>query len=390
MSNTQQLKITVGKPRIILRGANYPSLYKFPDGSIVVSGNHGPAATDQYHVKSLDNGNTWRPCAMDLPGRIDGSMGTLPDGTVMVFRAETVPVAEKSGTYAGKMWHSSDSWKTVVGPEPFYVQAPKVVTALGDDELERTGPIFHGRFLVLPNGDLLGTMYTRLEDDRTETPNGVEWKERTILVRSSDRGRNWSYVSTIACLGALKGKVDPKVISEWQEGFNEPAIALLPEGKLVCLMRTGPSAPWAEPSDTYHDLATTTFKNGKYYPASPHPANPLYQATSTDGGETWSTPVSAAPARGACPRLLVLRSGILAVTYGRLTRETQGNCIAFSTDAGKTWTHETLISPNLSSGYTGITEIEPGKLLVVFDVVTGWAPQWIPDWIGAVDIQIGT
>jgi len=263
-----------------------------------------------------------------------------------------------------------------------------VVTSLGDDEQERTGPIFHGRLVMLPNGDLLGTMYTRLEDDRTETPNGVEWKERAILVRSSDRGRNWSYVSTIACLGALKGSVDPKIISEWQEGFNEAAIALLPDGKLLCLMRTGPSAPWAEPSDSYHDLATTTFKNGQYYPASPLPANSLYQAISTDGGTTWSTPVSAAPTRGACPRLLVLSNGWLALSYGRLTRETQGNCIAFSNDAGKTWINETLISPNLSSGYTGITEIAPGKILLVFDVVTSWPPQYTPDWIGAVDIQV--
>jgi hypothetical protein len=388
MAIPQRLHITVGKVRTILRGTNYPTLFQFADGSILVSAYNGTAQTDQLHVRSVDGGFSWRSCATGLYAGINGCMGSCSDGTVLAMRAETEPVKDKPGTYVGQLWESKDCWHTVSGPEPFYLKAPAIITALGDDELERTGPIFHGRFVTLKNGTLLGTMYTRFPEDKRTTPTGVEWKERTILVQSSDRGRNWEYVSTIACMAGLEKVADPQTVAQWQEGFNEPGIALLPDGKLICLMRTGPSAPWAQPADSYHDLATTTFKDGKYYPTSPLPAGPLYQATSTDGGKTWSLPVSAAPTRGACPRILLLSNGVMAVSYGRVARETQGNGIAFSTDAGKTWTHETVISPNLSSGYTGIAEIEPGKLLMVFDTVTTWPPQYVPDWIGAVDITV--
>ena len=72
---------------------------------------------------------------------------------------------------------------------------------------------------------------------------------RALLLRSKDVGKNWSYVSTIAA-GPMG-----------QEGFNEPVIVRLSQGRheerLVCLMRTGRE-------------------------------NPIYQAHSDDEGTTWS------------------------------------------------------------------------------------------------------
>ena len=46
------------------------------------------------------------------------------------------------------------------------------------------------------------------------------------------------------------------------------------------------------------------------------------------------------------------------------------------------------IFPGLSSGYTSIVEAEPNKTLYVLDSVTAWGPEYMPDWIGAVDIEI--
>jgi hypothetical protein len=90
---------------------------------------------------------------------------------------------------------------------------------------------------------------------------------------------------------------------------------------------------------------------------------------------------------GACPRLLLLSNGVLALSYGRIRRPTQDDNIVFSTDGGKTWTRETCIFQGLSSGYTDMVEIEPGKILYVFDSVTAWNPESVPAWIGAVDIE---
>ena len=91
---------------------------------------------------------------------------------------------------------------------------------------------------------------------------------------------------------------------------------------------------------------------------------------------------------GACPRLLLLGNGVLALSYGRIRRPTQDDYIIFSGDGGKTWSGETCIFRGLSSGYTDMVEIGPGKLLCVFDSVTAWGPKYTPDWIGAVDIEV--
>jgi len=45
----------------------------------------------------------------------------------------------------------------------------------------------------------------------------------------------------------------------------------------------------------------------------------------------------------------------------------------FSSDEGKTWTNVTPISHGMSTQYTDLIEVEPGKLLVVYDRTPyGW------------------
>lgn len=62
--------------------------------------------------------------------------------------------------------------------------------------------------------------------------------------------------------------------------------------------------------------------------------------------------------------------------------------VILSTDGGETWTNPTNIFHGLSSGYTDMVAIGPDKLLCVFDSVTAWGPEYTPDWIGAVDIEV--
>ena len=90
----------------------------------------------------------------------------------------------------------------------------------------------------------------------------------------------------------------------------------------------------------------------------------LWQARSKDGGKTWG-PYKTLDVRGVDPDLCLMSNGILACSYGR-----PGNRIMFSADGtGKKWTDRVQIYEykNESSGYTGICEVEPGKLLMVYD-----------------------
>ena len=71
--------------------------------------------------------------------------------------------------------------------------------------------------------------------------------------------------------------------------------------------------------DRYHDLSRTVLRDGNYVVSTGEMTRPLYQATSTDGGASWSQPRPVPGAAGACLRLLVLDNGVLALSFGRYT-----------------------------------------------------------------------
>ena len=95
---------------------------------------------------------------------------------------------------------------------------------------------------------------------------------------------------------------------------------------------------------------------------------PLYQSRSKDQGKTWSKPaplpgLSAVAAESVCPELLLLRNGVLALTYGR-----PYDRIAFSRDgSGYRWDCSTVSYPGETTGYSGIVEVSSGRILQVSD-----------------------
>ena len=373
-----KLEVKVGSTRIVLRASNYPALFRFADASIALSASGNT-------VRSLSGGDRWQPWTTDLPLKVDGALGRLADGTAISLAQRTKPVPGQPDTYVGQRWLSRDNGLTISGPEPVYVTCPNVTqeTVEGTDTL--AGPIFHGDVIPLAAGRLVMAPYTTFPQDAAN--GGETVKLRTILVRSTDDGVHWGYVATIGSMDRLQSDEDRAAL-RGQEGFCEPTLARLPNGKLICVMRAGTYVDGSAPSDTYHDLATTVVKEGKYTTTGEGPCRPLYIATSTDEGETWTVPKPMAAAHGACPRLIVLQNGVLALSYGRMWRPSQGNAVLFSADGGETWGREVILSHGLSSGYTYLVETAPNKILVVFDVVTAWGPQGTPDWIGAVDLEV--
>jgi len=138
------------------------------------------------------------------------------------------------------------------------------------------------------------------------------------------------------------------------EGFAEPTIALLNDGRLLCLMRAG------------------------------H-LRPLYAAWSSDGGKTWTEPVYTGLERGCLPSMVKLADGRLAVTYGnrfppgwsRITPEGDHKRwtwpgpglvkLAISPDGtGESWV-TTTVARGMGSCYTTLFEVEPDVLFCQVD-----------------------
>ncbi|MDD4735010.1 MAG: sialidase family protein [Kiritimatiellae bacterium] len=181
------------------------------------------------------------------------------------------------------------------------------------------------RGLCLADGELLIDGYV----ERTGSKRHVE------CAKSKDGGLTWEVLATIADASD----------SPWgREGPNESAMVILPNGELLCIMRTG------------HDITKSIY-------AEPQAMADLLEARSRDGGVTWEH--KRLKIKGVMPKLVLMSNGVLVLATGR-----PGNILYFSTDAGHTWGSPlNLTSADVkTSGYCDITEVEPGRLLAVYDM----------------------
>lgn len=104
------------------------------------------------------------------------------------------------------------------------------------------------------------------------------------FVTSEDNGQTFQLRSTIKYEG--DPKADPDCVNRF--GFCEPYIEFLPNGDIMCLMRT-------------NDITNKA---------------PLYVSYSSDNGYTWSKPTVFADI-GVDPKILSLGCGVTLSTYGR-------------------------------------------------------------------------
>jgi len=327
-------------------------------------------------VKSMGNGTKWSRCFLTADGNIyfKDSLVTRDGGRTLVkqtevnlewingaperavlsspelFYALDGPTEYVSpGIYKGKSWQSADNLKNLKLQEVMF-SIPDGAAPLKNNT-EWYGLFVYRTIVRMPDSTWLMTMYGNFKAD-TLVPYDADAKketlfmQRTLIVTSRDEGHTWNYLSTVAA---------PKRGDPVGEGFVEPAITLLKDGRLLCVMRSG------------HHF-------------------PLYASWSSDKGKSWTSPVYTGLDRGCDPCLITMRDGRVVLSWGRRFPEGWSNIspegdkgrfvypgygytnLAISDDGGLSWNNHKIIQKS-GSCYSTIFEIEP---LVVFMQSDQW------------------
>lgn len=268
---------------------------------------HLDSSSRAVMVRSVDGGQSWTREGIvynDEDGIQDPSLASLQDGTLVCnfFKWQVMkeePFYHKvRGTY---LVRSKDGGKSWSGLEKIPTLGFEL-TATSDAAIELSS----GRLVVPIYGSLPGegrrAMAAILE--------GGAWQLKTIAF-------------------------DPLHNMD----FGEPAICLLPTGRIFCLLRV-------ERVEQY-----------------------LWSAYSDDGGETWSTP-KRTPIWGFPAHLLLLQDGRILASYG-YRRPPYGVRACLSEDGGKTWNlqNEIMIRNDgsyVDLGYPSSVELEAGEIFTTY------------------------
>ncbi len=178
--------------------------------------------------------------------------------------------------------------------------------------------------IEMPDGSILmGIIAYGLQGDARDIAS--------VMLRSTDNGKTWKYVSTIA--DDPGGKLG---------GFVEPGIVRTKTGRIVAGLRN----------------------HG--------PENAIWVTYSDDDGKSWA-PVKKTEMIGHPVDLLQLSDGRLMASYGVRTQHArpEGVRACFSSDNGATWDIQTEVQirndfPNWDVGYPESLELPDGRVLTVY------------------------
>ena len=329
-----QVKITGGgeykdRKGIHVRAySTFPSLVRLANGTLLC-----------YDMASQDGGRSWSryqefgfPLS-DATRPHRGAITTLTDGSVLLVGRYTRKHERDPDVYVAEVYRSHNNFAGYSGPQRSLIHIPNAVGGTDEYGTPVSGPFFEQSIVELPGGDLLACMWGWFESDRTPSGYPDRWEKwqlkkcRSWLIRSSDQGATWHYVSTIAA--------DP---NSGPEGFRMPALGLLrPDGELVCVMRNGDGAM------------------------------PLWISRSRNDYSEWKKPEKIdAPA--VFGDVLVLSDGTVLLVYGKPLY------VMASTDGGRTWDSQRKMNVGTRTGQAFIgrarlVEVSPGKVVCVYNDV---------------------
>ena len=338
------VKVIRGETRVIVPGHESfcpnGTVFKFNNGDIQV-----------HDRRSSDGGKTWYKVEEMLEVSI--YQYPEPDGEVLMFRSHEehplhiergIPDAgrpeiriietSQKGVFEAKLLRSKDNGLTLT---------EEIAKIYLPEKLDDWSGVLNRKIVRMRDGSLLMSMYGTSEK-RSQL-------RKVSAIRSTDRGKTWHYHSTIA----IAGRKDREWVS--REGFNEPSLLVLPDGKILCFIRSGTSYQGSLGSHSNNDPSANM-------PFGYHNATPIYLSISIDGGRTWS---NADPVTdfGVWPDAVLMENGIIAVSYGR-----PGNWLMFSPDGGDSFGpviqfFNDLYPPDCGN-YLSLSEVAPDILLAVY------------------------
>ncbi|MBA7583706.1 hypothetical protein ES708_25654 [subsurface metagenome] len=311
------------------------SVFKFNNGDIHV-----------YNRRSGDGGKTW----YQVDHILENSTYQYPepDGEVVMFESANAAGSSTSegrpevslqktgqeGVFEANFFRSKDNGLSRVS-DPAKIYLP--------EKLSDWVGVLCRKIVGLDDGSLLMSLYCK-----NAKGNNFERKYRSIALRSTDRGKTWHYLSTIAfdMTGGVRG-----------EGFDETSLLVLRDGRILSFMRSGAS----------YQASLGSFNNNDWKNKMPFgygKQTPIYKSVSVDGGENWSYP-DPITSHGVWPDAVLMENGIIALTYGR-----PGNWIMFNDSKSAKWGpiipfYNDLYPPDCGN-YISMTEVAPNILLVVY------------------------
>jgi hypothetical protein len=381
-----RIKLRFEKEVMVLNDGLQPSMLYTKKGTLIVQAQLSKKPLPQKRifypfamstVVSRDGGNKWNdfPLKAGENGvNMEGGIIQLKDGTIIALETYVTP-GEKPGTGAGLLYFSTDDYKTLEGPVDITFNLPgsNFYNSTDDGGRPHAAMRLHRRILELPNGDLLTTLYGWFGGD--DEPSGYTPtmnKTRVVLLRSTNQGRHWELVSTVA---AQKGI--------GTEGFGEPVIVRVSKGpkagRLICQMRTG--------RELYEAISDDEGKS--WTKAKPR----VFAEIDVYKTDSWAELFKDVRRKGVLisenpnefigavvdPDLIELKSGVLVAAFGvriparanfsKPTHPWNGNYLAFSLDHGETWGHVVRMTSGISTTHYMAVEESPkaNELFVVYD-----------------------
>ena len=167
--------------------------------------------------------------------------------------------------------------------------------------------------------------------------------EGVSFYQSFDFGRSWKV------RGKIPFEKEMFDVIRGGKGFTEPAFQILADSTFLCVMRTGADSP-------------------------------MYETSSTDYGQSWSTPKPFTP-NGVKPCLMTLNNGVIVLASGR-----PGIQVRFNLDgSGESWTEPIDMIPfmtsidtynrDVSCGYTSLIGTDTNSFYLVYSNFTTKDPS---------------